>query len=315
MHEPFHVHCSLSLLPLAHLSGSNAAEPIKSHSAVSSGVHHPSTAALPATAPSSTSAAPLTSSAFPPSTPPSASTLLSRLALSSTPSNSPHYTSLDAALSHVIPVSISARPVPLTSAENAAEVQRQERKRNKAERRKAEKENSQPEQQTKTDAPADSAALSTTAEAGELEHTNGRRSSSSNDASSNGTVNGTKPRKQRKLAEAKRPLHDDEQLTVTVAQLKAIVAAASEKALRECCKHMTQLSAKQRRELQDSLTKEHATAQSSSLHQMLHSSSLVQAALRQRAEGEQAGQAATDGADTVVDAVADSGRVEQGVAA
>ena len=204
--------------------------------------------------------------------------------------------------------------MPLTVAENAAELKRQERKQKKAERRKAEKENSQPEQplqQTETDhSTADSDATAVGA-AGEHAHTNGHASAG------NDVIDGSpqlqqagkssKARKQRKSGETKRPLHDDEQLSLTVAQLKTIVAAANEKVVRECCKQMTHLSAKQRKELQDSLTKEHASTQSSSLYQTLYSSSVVQAAMRQREASEQA--------DTDGQTVGTTGDVEGSVAA
>ena len=48
----------------------------------------------------------------------------------------------------------------------------------------------------------------------------------------------SKAKKQRKPGDPRRALHDDEQLTLSVAQLKAIVAAVGEKVVRECCKQM-----------------------------------------------------------------------------
>ena len=284
---------------LSHLPGSNAAEPVKPHSAVSSGIHHPSAAAIIAAVPPTFTAPILVSPSSSSSSAafsPSASSLLSRLASPSTAASA-FSPSVDAALSHVIPVSISARPVPLTVAENAAEVKRQERRLKKAERRKAEKENSQPQplQPAETDLPpaaADSdSAGAVAAAASDHSRTNGHSHAIDTAATSTASQQrqagkASKAKKQRKPGDPRRALHDDEQLTLSVAQLKAIVAAVGEKVVRECCKQMTQLSAKQRKELQDSLVKEHASCQSSSLHQALHASTVLQAALRREEETE-----------------------------
>ena len=204
-------------------------------------------------------------------------------------------------------MSISARPVPLTVAENAAEVKRQERKQKKAQRRKAEKENSQPELQpqpqqpqqpdTENRASGDNSPVAPTE--GEHSLTNGHSHSNSEAAANHGSG---RPLQAGRASKADKPhksaLHDEERLTLTVAQLKAVVAAANERVVRECCKQMTHLSAKQRKEMQDSLIKEHAQQHSTSLHHSLHNSSTVQDALRRREDSEQADVSAPEVVET-----------------
>ena len=87
--------------------------------------------------------------------PPSASSLLlSRLATaSSTPASMPSFD--DGALFHVLPVNTSARPVPLSIADTAAEARRLERKQKKAERKKKVQEESK--EQTDSQPEIDSA--------------------------------------------------------------------------------------------------------------------------------------------------------------
>ena len=162
------------------------------------------------------------------------------------------------------------------------------------------------------------ADMNSAAAVDQSQHTNGVSNANGTSAASSGSQQqqqqqqqqGDKSQKVRKprkagttAGDAKRALQDDDQLRLTVAQLKDIVAAASEKVVRECCKQMSNLTVKARKELQDTLIKEHAAPHSSTLHQTLSNSSVVQAALSRREGTEQPTTDCVEVAVTAIEAV------------
>jgi hypothetical protein len=237
----------------------------------------------------------LPNGASPPSV--ATSSLLSRLAAASTSPTSA-FQSDDSALSHVIPVAVPSRPVPLSIADTAAEAKRVERKAKKAERRrKADEESKEQEQTDGQQPPALAPAATQLATEAPESHPPTEAiidcRAAATTATSNGHGHGAAELKpgvgvheggRRKKKEPKRPLQDADEVTLCISDLRAILLSYGEAQLRTACKSLLQpsgssstgqsLSVKQRKEVQERLIADLISPQTA--QHFLHQSPFIQ---------------------------------------